>query len=246
MNLSSNEPLKKSTSSITEEKNNTFHQKMIRRRITTMLRPNVGTMLEEVKRLARTPKYLPRTMKDCFDVVPDNDDSLCQDLRLEQLLLLALHPTSQSPPLPPVPCQPASAQSWAEPGWPLIIDNHHTCHNQSSSSLIPIDTEGYLSQKFLSTCCSSGRQAASLIKPRHLRLLSDPTSQTSPPAETIASEQKESSRGKFFNRTFNITVFHSINLDKFLTLGLFSDCRPSRHHRRQTSPWVPIRRQAIR
>lgn len=198
MNLGSHEPLKKSMTLMMEEKNKTFQQKMIRRRITTVLRPNVGMMLEDIKRLAQSPKCLTRTTKDCFDVVPDCDDSLSRDLRLEQLLLLALHPISPIPPLPPVPGQPTSDQSWAEPGWHLMIDNSYPDKKMFFSSLIPINVEGHLSQKFLSTCCSSGRQAASLIKPRHLRLLSAPssaTSQINTEAETCSSDKSKSSRG---------------------------------------------------
>jgi hypothetical protein len=181
-----------------EENNKAFHQKMLRRRITTMLRPNVRMMLDDVRRLIQSSECLPPTMKDRFDVVTDNDESLCRALRLEQLLLLALHPTSPSPPLSPVPGPPTSDQSWAEPGWQLIIDNPGLSTNRIPSPLLPIDDEGRLSQKFLSICCSSGRQAASLIKPRHLRLLSSPSStssQTSAHAETNTLLQNKSSEG---------------------------------------------------
>lgn len=198
MNLGSHEPFKKSTTLMMEEKNKTFQQKMIRRRITTMLRPNVRMMLEDIKRLAQSSTCLTRATKDCFDVVPDCDESLCRDLRLEQLLLLALHPISPNPPLPPVPGQPTFDQSWAEPGWHLIIDNSYSDKKSFFSSLIPMNIEGHLSQKFLSTCCSSGRQAASLIKPRHLRLLSAPssaTSQINTEAETCSPGKIKSLRG---------------------------------------------------
>ena len=205
MNLGSNETLKKSASTMTEENNMTFHQKMLRRRITTMLRPNVRMMLDDAKRLIQSSECLPPTMKGRFDVATDNDESLCRALRVEQLLLLALHPKSPSPPLLPVPGPPASDQSWAEPGWHLIIDNPDFGTNRFTSPLIPIDDEGRLSQNFLSTCCSSGRQAASLIKPRHLRLLSAPsstTSQTSAHAETNTLLLNKSSEGTALHLQF--------------------------------------------
>jgi hypothetical protein len=179
-------------------------QKMLRRRITTILRPNVGTMLEDVTQFAKiSTRSSSFIMKDFFDVVPDNDATLSQALRLEQLLMLALHPTSPSPPLQPVPCQRADPR-WAEPGWRLITNNPDFDFGKSLSSfsLLPIDRDGHMSQTLLSTCCSSGRQAASLIKPRHLRLLTDPlsaTCQASGQAKSNSSEQNIESIGKLNN-----------------------------------------------
>jgi len=181
----------RSMSSVPEEKKKSFHQKMLRRRITTMLRPNVKTMLGDFKQ-----KNFSRTNKDCFDIC-DSDEGICPELRAEQLLLLALHPQSPNIPLPPVPNQSAPSQGWAEPGWQLILDDPDFGKSSCSSSILPIDTEGHLSQNFLSSCCSSGRQAASLIKPRHLRMLSAPLSficQASAPAEMNPSGTKKASQ----------------------------------------------------
>lgn len=188
-------------SSMPEEMRMTFHQKMLRRRITTMLRPSIQTMLAEIKK-AHASKNSPMS-KDCFDIVCGNDERLSPDLRTEQLLLLALHPPSPKDPLPPVPDHSSPNQRWAEPGWQLIIDNPDFDFGKKSSSfsILPIRTEGHLCQKFLSICCSSGRQAAALIKPRHLRMLTDPlsfTSQASAPAETNPSAKKKASRGTYF------------------------------------------------
>ena len=189
-------------SSMPEEMRKTFQQKMLRRRITTMLRPSIQTMLADIKK-EQVPKNSSNISKDCFDVVCDRDERLSPLLRAEQLLLLALHPPSPKDPLPPVPDQSSPIQSWAEPGWHLIIDNpdFNFGNRNTSFSILPIRTEGQLSQKFLSTCCSSGRQAAALIKPRHLRMLTDPlsfTCQASAPAETNPTAKKKASRGTRF------------------------------------------------
>ncbi len=186
-------------SSMPEEMRKTFRQKMLRRRITTMLRPSIQTMLADIKK-AQVSKNSSRMGKDCFDIVCDRDKSLSPELRAEQLLLLALHPPSPKDPLPSFPDQSSPIQSWAEPGWHLIIDNPDEDFGNriSSFSILPIRTEGHLNQKFLATCCSSGQQAAALIKPRHLRMLTDPlsfTCQASAPAETNPSAKKKASRG---------------------------------------------------
>ncbi|KAL7540059.1 hypothetical protein ACHAXR_010929 [Thalassiosira sp. AJA248-18] len=187
----------KRRSQVNKNKSNSgFHQKMLRRRITTMLRPSHTTMTADVKDIAKRAKNSSSTNKDCFDICGDTE-SICPELRAEQLLLLALHPQSPNLPLPPVPDQSTPNQSWAEPGWQLIIDDPDF-GEKSTSSILPIDTEGHLTQQFLSSCCSSGRQAASLIKPRHLRMLMAPlsfTCQASAPAETNPSGKKKASQG---------------------------------------------------
>jgi hypothetical protein len=182
-----------------EEMRKTFHQKMLRRRITTMLRPTTEAMLADIK-IAHLLKNKSQISKDCFDIVCDNDEILSSELRIEQLLLLALHPPSPKDPLPQVPDQSSPNRSWAEPGWQLIINNsdYDFGKNNPAFSFLPLRTEGRLSQKFLSICCSSGRQAAALIKPRHLRMLTDPlsfTCQASAPAETDPLSKKKASKG---------------------------------------------------
>ncbi|KAL7550500.1 hypothetical protein ACHAWF_013723 [Thalassiosira exigua] len=193
-NSSRSEAWEKAMSLMPEEKKKSFHQKMLRRRITTMLRPSHASMVAEVKRMART-KSSTSNDKDCFDI-KGNDDEICPELRAEQLLLLALHPESPKDPLPPVPDQSLPGQSWAEPGWQLIIEDPDFGNFKSASSILPIVNEGHLSQQFLSSCCSSGRQAASLIAPRHLRMLEAPmssTCQASAPAESNPSGEKKPS-----------------------------------------------------
>jgi len=164
-------------------------QKMLRRRITTMLRPSVRMLLGAIN--AQLPTISSHS-KDCFDIV-HNDDELSPELRAEQLLLLALHPPSTKDPLPSVPDQANPNRNWAEPGWQIRLDNP-SYDRETSISIMPVRTEGHLSQAMAATCSSCGRQAAALIKPRHLRMLTDPLSfecQASDPSnsgsETIAS-----------------------------------------------------------
>ena len=164
-------------------------QKMLRRRITTMLRPSVRMLLGAIN--AQLPTSSSHS-KDCFDIV-HNDDELSPELRAEQLLLLALHPPSTKDPLPSAPDQANPNRNWAEPGWQIRLDNP-SYDRETSISIMPVRTEGHLSQAMAATCSSCGRQAAALIKPRHLRMLTDPLSfecQASDPSnsgsETIAS-----------------------------------------------------------
>ena len=161
-----------------------------------MLRPSYSSMLADIKLLARASKNESRTTKDCFDICANNE-SICPELRAEQLLLLALHPQSPQVPLPPIPDH--SQSSWAEPGWQLMIEESKADESSRFSSILTLTIDkGNLAQKFLSSCCSSGRQAASLIKPRHLRMLTIPlsfTCQASAPAETNPSSHKKPSRG---------------------------------------------------
>lgn len=184
-------------SSLPDEKRKSFHQKMLRRRITTILRPSHAAMVADVKHIAKRAKASPAN-DDCFDICGNGESALSPELRTEQLLLLALHPQSANPPLPPIPDQSSQNHSWAEPGWQLVLDDPDVNEGRRSSSILPVHTEGQLAQKFLSTCASSGRQAASLIKPRHLRMLEAPMSfacQASAPAETNPSGQHKAQKG---------------------------------------------------
>lgn len=152
-------------------KSNSIPQKMLCRRITTMLRPSVRMILGAIK--AELP-ISSSHFKDRFDVV-HNDDELSPELRAEQLLLLALHPPSTKDPLPSTPDQAQPNQNWAEPGWQIRLDNP-SYDRETSFSILPVRADGHLSQTMAATCSSCGRQAAALIKPRHLRMLTDPLS----------------------------------------------------------------------
>lgn len=195
-----------------------------------MLRPSHATMLADVKEITKRSKTKTSMSNDCFDVCnddDDDDDGLSPELRAEQLLLLALHPQSPSNPLPPVPDQ--SSSNWAEPGWQLVLESSDSDKKGTSfSSILPCQTfEGQLSQKFLSGCCSSGRQAASLIKPRHLRMLSAPlsfTGQASAPAETNPSGDVKSTQG---------TECRSIHFSSSCTLSVLTSILEIMPKRRQ-------------
>lgn len=163
---------------------------MLRRRFTTLLRPNVQTLVNDVKlQVSKNPRH---RRKDCFDIVHDEDENISPDLRAEQLLYLALHPPqSDEVPLPQAPNE--NNRRWCEPGWNLMLDAD--CDNSDrSNSILSIGTEGKLAQENLASCCSS-RHAASLINPRHLRMISECpfsfVSQASAPAESSPVGLKE-------------------------------------------------------
>ena len=165
---------------------------MLRRRFTTLLRPSVQTLLNDVKlQVSKNPRH---RRKDCFDIVHDDDENISPDLRAEQLLYLALHPPqSDEVPLPQAPIENMPNRRWCEPGWNLMLDAD--CDNSDrSNSILPIGTEGKLAQENLASCCSS-RHAASLINPRHLRMISECpfsfVSQASAPAESSPVGLKE-------------------------------------------------------
>ena len=198
----------KSLINIPEDKKKSFWQKMQRRRITTMLRPTYACMLEQMKKMVKGSNII-----SYFDIC-DKDDDENSTLRAEELLLLALHPESSNPPLPPVPPYFESDQCWAEPGWQVVLDALID-RDSSPFSILTKDAEGQLPRKFLSVCSSSGRQAASLIKSRHLRMLTGPLSfpsQASAPAESNPSSYQRASQGRWsfclFVCTFHFAVTH--------------------------------------
>lgn len=165
---------------------------MLRRRFTTLLRPSVQTLVNDIKlQVSKNPRH---RRKDCFDIVHDDDENISPDLRAEQLLYLALHPPqSDEVPLPQAPNENMPNRRWCEPGWNLMLDAD--CDNSDrSNSILSIGTEGKLAQENLASCCSS-RHAASLINPRHLRMLSECpfsfVSQASAPAESSPVGLKE-------------------------------------------------------
>eukprot|EP00957_Ditylum_brightwellii_P208567 15358061-Ditylum_brightwellii.AAC.1 len=129
------------------------------------------------------------------------DDELAPALRAEQMLLLALHPESPSPRLPSVPPS-SSTDIWAEPGWHVVLDASRE-QNLTTPTILPSMSSGSLIRTFLSECTSApGRQAASLLKPRHLRMLTAPLSsisQSSAPAEPYPSGLPKSSDGKTYS-----------------------------------------------
>jgi len=169
--------LKKSNSDpmhdIPEEEKKSFAQKMTRRRIVTMLRPTQVSIVNEVK--------------DMVGKSPE-DANIDPKLRAEELLLLSLYPQAEEA-LAPVPS--STNKNWAEPGWKLDLsppegDNPH--------SILPLDQVSHLPRQNLSVCCSSGRQTASLVQQRHLRMLEGPlsfVSKASAPAEMNQGQHRK-------------------------------------------------------
>lgn len=58
MNSGASDSWEKSMSSMPEEMRKTFQQKMLRRRITTMLRPSIQTMLADIKKRTSTEEFI--------------------------------------------------------------------------------------------------------------------------------------------------------------------------------------------
>jgi len=139
------------------------HQIMQQKRITTILRPSVDTLLDDLKDISgNTRKY----NSDCFDIVNNNDDSLSPDLRAEQLLYLALHPASRDNNTKP------TAEK-VEPGWQLMLDNPCNDYSSNPDSILPTDNEGAILHQLSSSAASTDRNVASFIKPHHMRILGE-------------------------------------------------------------------------
>lgn len=133
-------------------------QKMQRKRINTVLRQSHQNLLQNI--LNETKSSFKTSC--WFDMGLDDDPIVDQSLRTEEMILLALHPAPTSDSLSP---------TLREPGWHLCLDTPHDM-KKKPFSILPVDIDGLVSQSFLSVCCSTGRQAASLLNPRHLRTLS--------------------------------------------------------------------------
>lgn len=117
-----------------------------------------------------------------------------RQIQAERLLLLALHPTAPNPPRSTVPDE---TKLWAEPGWHIHLDPIASSETKISADdslfeeppLSPFHSRDIflpnistktihgesIFQNSLSECCSApGRQAASIIRPRHLSHLMIP------------------------------------------------------------------------
>ena len=188
-----------------------FAQKMQRRRINTILRPSHTSIIREVKKTISESRDHINVQRHYFDNDTD-DEFLDPTLRAEQLLLLSLHPESPMPSLPTIPASSSANQPWAEPGWHVSVDFLPQVRNEFS--ILPQDAEGHLARAANSICCSTGRQVASFIKPRHLRMLTSDApmsfvSQASAPAETHPSaDDRKVSQGKTVS-TLYLYTFNS-------------------------------------
>jgi len=167
---------------IPDETKKSLWQKMQRRRITTMLRPSHAHMVNDIRKIANGPIKGTGNVENFFDV-GDFSMGLTPALRAEELLLLSLHPECTFPQLPNIPTSSSLSQIWAEPGWHLNL----SAPAKSSSAILFFDSEGDSLRLSTAECSSTGRQASSLAKPRHLSTLTHPlslVSTTSAPAET--------------------------------------------------------------
>ena len=168
--------------SIPEDEKKSFAQKMVRRRIVTMLRPSQSSIVKEVKEMIGVS---PSDKQQYFDS-GKCDSSIDPYLRAEELVLLSLYPEAEET-LSSVPNE--TNLNWAEPGWHL---NLSPPEGGDPHSILPVDQEGLLSRHFSSVCCSSGRQTASLIQRRHLRMLEGPlsfVSEASAPAQIFPGQK---------------------------------------------------------
>jgi len=171
-----------SSKSIPEDEKKSFAQKMVRRRIVTMLRPLQSSIVNEVKEMVGGVRSGLQHTFDSLEVA-----SIDPKLRAEELLLLSLYPEVEEA-LAPVPND--ENIPWAEPGWQI---NLSPPEDENPHSILPLDQEGHIPRHFLSVCCSSGRQTASLVQQRHLRMLEGPlsfVSNASAPAEMKAGQQR--------------------------------------------------------
>ena len=177
--------------------------KMQRRRLTIVLRPTMSSILSEVQSMARdeasdlsnsskpntsTRKVVTGSGKKSSTDLKDNNHTTDLSVRTEQLLLLAMHPEAPSPLPPSVP--PFSPSTpWAEPGWQVVLDvpKEEGPSFLQRQRFLPSKPLSLLQTSLLSECSSSpGRQAANMLKPRHLRILMAPLTrilQASAPAE---------------------------------------------------------------
>ena len=110
------------------------------------------------------PKRLSTLLRPDFRKrsIPDmnmghEDSTVNPSLRVEELLLLALHPEQA----------PREYTGAREPGWQVCLD----VPQGKKHSILHTDAAGLLSQSFLSVCCSTGRQAASFLETHHLKTL---------------------------------------------------------------------------
>ena len=156
--------------------------KMQRRRVQITLRPSKTSMLSDV--LAK--KW---NQNQGADAKAGAKTPLEQAIRAEQLLLLSLHPTGESPRLPPVPHTSSSSERWAEPGWQLALDV--PAKEPIAAGILPSSMAARhdsLLETLLPECLSApGRQTALMTRQSLMRLLCNPLSdlsRASAPAET--------------------------------------------------------------
>jgi F0F1-type ATP synthase membrane subunit b/b' len=200
---------------ISESLKESLRHKMQRRRLSIVLRPTRASMLAELGRMLKGESFQKQSISK------RHDTELPPDLRAEQLLLLALHPTAPSPALPSVPPY-SSSDMWAEPGWQVELDVPDD--DPHRGVVLPFSSSAPFLQRQLSECNSvPGRQAASLIRPCQLRTLETPLStvaQASAPAETHGISSKDIHPGKNIYRLIEMLILDVVGINLFLLVSL--------------------------
>lgn len=132
---------------------------------------------------------------------PENQKQDEDKLLAEQLFLLAMHPLCEEELSTHPPTR--NSESWAEPGWKLVLDTRRTCHSEHailpSSSVTPL-----LGQNISEMSSTPGRQAASLIRSWNLRCLSSPLS-----SFTIASSPAEPAASPLTSKSFALVAVNA-------------------------------------
>lgn len=156
-----------------------FRQKMEHRRLVIVLRPNANGMQSEAKRIA----------SECMKRATLNGsiDERTTLLRVEQLLLLALHPVAPDEGLSTIPLVTES-KPWGESGWHLELKvNRLNPSPFSTKNDLPTLHLPSTFRNCLADCTSApGRQSSALFPARFFRMLAAPLSklcQASAPAE---------------------------------------------------------------
>lgn len=145
--------------------------KMHRRRQQIVLRPNMDSILQDMKESVEATAYYAQERSASRPRLSKEEISL----RAEELFLLASFP-EQGSTAPPSTPPPDIHAPWAEPGWnvDLSVPDEESCGAQS---LLPRVHVSSVFQKNHSEFCSApGRQAASVIKPTSLQALCTPLS----------------------------------------------------------------------
>jgi len=176
-------------------------QKMQRRCLNTLLRPSYQSIVQNLVNKSN----LSSKDSDCFDV-GQSDTTVNSSLRMEELLLLALHPEA------PIGFSPAPE---SEPGWHVYLEPPQ---ERDPNSILHVDKSSLVPQSLLSFCCSTGRQTASFLRPYHLRTLdtSQPLSfvtKASFLAETNLTNQDKATPGtSSFRNGFNQSICESLTV----------------------------------
>jgi hypothetical protein len=156
-----------------------FRHKMEHRRLVIVLRPSGRSMLCEVKKSAY------EFMKSANPTSEIDEKSML--LRVEELLLLALHPVAPGEGLPTIPLVNMS-KPWGEPGWhlELKVDPPKSSSFSTKNSLPTLYLPSTLRNSLADCTSAPGRQSSAQLPACFFRMLAAPLSklcQASAPAE---------------------------------------------------------------